>query len=249
MGKVKESLVPFVGTLGGLNFYFLDGKYTVRKAGGGFSARVHKKSPRIQENKSEFALAAQPNKDLRRALNPLTQNFKIPYLHSRLQGALLRFRKFTPAKRGERDVYQSLVTEQGLQALQAFDYTPLCPMEVGLPYTVTYDETTATLVLSTPEASLLKAPKGATHLKIRMTVICPNAERKEIDSYPSLETMLDLKALPEELALRPEKQPHTQDPFLVYLRVWFYSEDNNRMVGLKTKEALGLWCVGYGVNP
>ncbi|MEZ4857241.1 MAG: hypothetical protein R2781_00345 [Flavobacteriaceae bacterium] len=245
MGKVKESLVPFVGTLGGLNFYFLDGKYTVRRAGGGFSARVHKKSPRIQENKSEFALAAQPNKDLRRALYPLTQNFTIPYLHSRLQGALLRFRKFTPGKRGERDVYQSLVTESGLQVLKAFDYSPLCPMETALPYTVTNDETTATLVLSKPDASLLKTPKGATHIKIRMTVVCPDAQQREMDSYPSPEVLIDIKALPDSLVLTPEKNPPKKGPFLVYLRVWFAKDENGRMVELKSKDALGLWCVRY----
>lgn len=248
MGKVKESLVPFVGTVGGLNFYYLDGKYTVRKAGGGFSARVHKRNPRIQENKSEFALATQPNKHLRRALYPLTQNFKIPYLHSRLQGALLRFRAFTPGKRGERDVYQSLVTEPGLQGLQAFDYTPLCPMKTALPYTVTYDETTATMVLSKPDASLLKTPKGATHLRLRMTVVCPDVEKEEMDTYPSQEVYVELKALPETLILTPEKHPPQKGPFLVYLRVWFYSEDNSRMVALKSKDALGLWCVGYGVE-
>ncbi|MCB0457900.1 MAG: hypothetical protein KDC91_09165 [Flavobacteriaceae bacterium] len=248
MGSVKESLVPFVGTIGGLNFYFLDGKYTVRKAGGGFSARVHKKSPRIQENKSEFALAATPNRHLRRALHPLIQSFKIPYLHSRLQGALFCFRAFTPGKRGERDVYNSIVTAQGLQALQAFNYSPLCAMETALPYYVTYDEKTHVLQLNELDATSLKTPTEATHLKMRMTVVCPDAENKQMGSYPSEDVTLDLKALPEELVLTPEKVPPPKGPFLVYLRVWFYSEDNGRMVGLKTKEALGVWCVGYGGN-
>lgn len=247
MAKVKDPLFPFVGTVGGLNFYFLDGKPIVRRAGGGFSATVHKKSDRIKENKSEFALAARPNKDLRMALRPLFLNFKVPYLHSRLQGAFVNMRAFAKGARGKRHFYGCMVAEQGLLALQAFDYTPLCPMETSLPYTVVHDKDTHALKLSGLKRSSLTVPEGATHLRLRMTVVRPDAEAERTDSHPSEEVFLDLKALPKTLTLTPKVQPPPTGSWLVYVGAWFQKEEKGRMAGLYEKHALGFWCVGYGV--
>ena len=53
----QKGILPFVGTLGGLNFYYLHGKPIVRQAGGGFNAKDIKNKPsmrRVRENSSEF---------------------------------------------------------------------------------------------------------------------------------------------------------------------------------------------------
>uniref|UniRef100_UPI00404A21B5 hypothetical protein n=1 Tax=Gelidibacter sp. TaxID=2018083 RepID=UPI00404A21B5 len=53
----QKGVFPMVGTIGGVNFYYLNGKPVARAAGGGFNEKAiktKKSMQRVRENGSEF---------------------------------------------------------------------------------------------------------------------------------------------------------------------------------------------------
>lgn len=69
----QTGIIPLVGALNGINFYYLNGKAIARKAGGGFNGKAIKTKvsmQRVRENASEFGLCSDVNKAFRTALMP-----------------------------------------------------------------------------------------------------------------------------------------------------------------------------------
>jgi len=69
----QKGMIPLVGTIGGINFYYLNGKPVARAAGGGFNGKAIKTKSRMQrvlENASEFGHCSKVNKAFRMALRP-----------------------------------------------------------------------------------------------------------------------------------------------------------------------------------
>ena len=72
----QKGIIPLVGTLGGINFYYLNGKAVARTAGGGFNGKAIKTKAsmqRVRENVSEFGHCSEVNKAFRQALRPFTR--------------------------------------------------------------------------------------------------------------------------------------------------------------------------------
>lgn len=72
---------PLVGTIGGINFYYLNGEPIAREAGGGFNKKAIKKSPKMQivrDFNSEFGHASHVSKFFRRVLFPFIMVGIIP---------------------------------------------------------------------------------------------------------------------------------------------------------------------------
>ena len=67
----QKGIIPLVGTIGGVNFYYLNGQPIARRAGGGFNGKAIKTKAsmhRVRENASEFGHCSKVNKVFRHAL-------------------------------------------------------------------------------------------------------------------------------------------------------------------------------------
>lgn len=83
----QKGILPIVGTLRGVNFYFRKGKPVARKAGGGFNEKANKTKPsmeRVRANNSEFGNCSMVKSTFRIALFPFLSYYKEGTLHGRM---------------------------------------------------------------------------------------------------------------------------------------------------------------------
>ena len=130
MAKVAKSILPIVGTLDDVTFYYLNGQHIVRKASAGFNGKRIKTDPamrRVRENAKEFGHCSEGNKLFRYALTPLFTGYKFTFLHSRLMSLFQKVKKLdTTSKRGERQLHKAMLHSQAYSLFQQFNYTPSC---------------------------------------------------------------------------------------------------------------------------
>src|SRR5215217_7087423 len=83
----QVGIVPFVGTLNGINFYMRKGKPVARRAGGGFTGDAIKKDPsmvRVRENNTEFGHCSRVKKLFKDSLFPFLGKQRNEELQGRL---------------------------------------------------------------------------------------------------------------------------------------------------------------------
>ncbi len=247
MAKVN-SLIDFQGTIGGITFYLLNGELVARKAGGGFNRNAikNKKSMKlVRLQNSEFALAANANKQLRHAMGFLWGNFKLTFLHSRMQGMMQRIKTLDKgAGLGKRDAFRGMLTAEGLAELQQFTYTPDAPLSKILPYTAVLSEDAATVSLALLEGAAFAPVEGATHVSLRMGVAVLNEAERCVERFGSGSMVLPLGNLPEVVDLTTDHPVTGEGPKLVFLRAWYGKEEDGNMVHFRQKGALGFGVVG-----
>lgn len=129
---------PLVGTIGGINFYYLNGEPIAREAGGGFNKKAIKKSPKMQivrDFNSEFGHASHVSKFFRRVLFPFYYGWDNPNFHWELLSMFLKLRDLDVMnKRGARRASQGANTQEGKKILREFEYTPDFRLALVLPF-------------------------------------------------------------------------------------------------------------------
>ncbi|GAA4243219.1 hypothetical protein GCM10022292_17010 [Winogradskyella damuponensis] len=91
----QRGIIPLIGTLNGINFYYLNGKPIARKAGGGFTRKaIQTKSSmqHVRENATEFGHCSVVNKAFRSVLGLFYKGYKFTHFHSRLMGLFTRLK-------------------------------------------------------------------------------------------------------------------------------------------------------------
>ncbi len=125
----QEGPVFLEGTMGGINFYFSAGMPLARSAGGGFTRKAIKESPRmeaVRQSNREFAACSLVNKAFKQALQPFLLPNKDGTLHRRLMQLFLRIKDKDPAaEKGSRTVAGGLTTAEGRQLLREFNFLPV----------------------------------------------------------------------------------------------------------------------------
>lgn len=172
MAKVK-GIIPIVGTIGGINFYYRKGELIARKAGGGFNGKAIKTSPRmvrVREQNSEFANCSAVNKVFKQALRPLFVGYKDGTLHSRLMSLFLKIKTLDAVHvRGERTVAEGMATALGKKLLQDFDFTP--KRTTLLPAYTTFDWTTNSFVVDGFDINRVKFPANASFMEVALQLV------------------------------------------------------------------------------
>jgi hypothetical protein len=243
MAKVK-GLVKFTGTIDGMNFYYLNGKLVVRKAGGGFSKRAIKNSPRmemVRRNNSEFARCARANRELRHAIGPLKGKHKLTFLHSRLQSLLLTTRKLDHDRpKGERRGIVGLCTPDGLSMLRDFDINPDMPLRKALDTSLRFDARNGKVHIDKVDAEKITYPEAATHVRLRAILL---QVRPEEDAYKRSASELYTYKRGEEPDSLVLEIPHTHDQAatpIVFLGLRFLQEIDGKLYNLNSKNALAI---------
>jgi len=240
----QKGIIPLDGTLEGINFYYLNGKPIVRKAGGGFNSKAIKTKSsmqRVRENASEFGHCSGVNKAFRYALVPFYEGYTFSHFHSRLMGLFTRLKDLDATHmRGKRRVAQGMAQEDGLRLVSHFDYTPACNVAQVLPFEFGIDSTTYSLTIPNFDISTVGFVEGATHIAIRYGVL--DFDFKALDSQLHLATtlVLDRSYAGSTVTLEPTTLPSGLGTALCVLGVRFYQEIDGALYVLNAKESIGI---------
>ncbi|WP_308993239.1 hypothetical protein QLS71_014780 [Mariniflexile litorale] len=239
----QKGIIPLAGTLGGLNFYYLNGKPVVRQAGGGFNSKAIKTKDsmqRVRENGNEFGHCSHVNKVFKHALSPFYMGCKLTYLHSRLMRLFTQLKDLDLInKRGQRVVAEGIKTFEGLQLLKQFQYTPECEVQRILPFNFILDAHTFTLTISEFDIKHVGFVAGATHVKLSYGVLDFNFNALVSQLFMAPPLILDKEASITSILLTPQSLPTGLGIPLCVLGLRFYQNVDGTLYELCAQNTVG----------
>lgn len=243
MAKQKGILL-LAGTIGGINFYYLNGKPVARAAGGGFNGkaiRTKASMERVRENGSEFGHCSSVNKVFRQALLPIHNYHKFTFFHSRLMTLFTGLKDLdTVNERGKRHVAKGLETSAGKQMLMDFKYTPEClPLKV-FPFSYSLDWNAPALIFPEVSANRALFIEGATHLSLQFGVLDFNFETLMYDMQLAPPVFLAKDFMETSLSLSPTNPSTTVGTQIAVLGIRYYQEIEGEMYVLNGKNSVGV---------
>ncbi|MGV9002822.1 hypothetical protein [Flavobacterium sp.] len=147
MAKVK-GIIQLNGTIGGINFYTLNGVQIARKAGGGFNGKAIKTEAnmeKVRQNAREFGAVSQFVKHFKGSLAPMLYSFRFPKLHGQLMKLFFGIKKLdVVAVEGSRSVGGGLETLSGRHLLVGFSLPTYHSIYKALYQQVIFDGTSGT---------------------------------------------------------------------------------------------------------
>ncbi|WP_282030837.1 hypothetical protein [Winogradskyella eximia] len=240
----QTGIIPLVGTLNGINFYYLNGKPIARRAGGGFNGKAIKTKAsmqRVRENANEFGHCSAVNKAFRSALVPFYKGYTFTHFHSRLMGLFTRLKALdTTHKRGERCVADGIGQEQGLQLLQQFNYTPACLVRQVLPFEFRVSNTDLALSIADFDIEKVGFVEGATHIALMYGVLDFDFNSLVYEMHMATTLVLDRFYAGSTLTLEPNTLPSGLGTTLCVLGVRFYQEVDGALYVLNAKDSVGI---------
>lgn len=240
----QKGILPLVGSIGGINFYYLNGKAVAREGGGGFTSESVKTKPsmqRVRENGSEFGHCSRVNKEFRKALLAVHNYAKLTFFHRRLMTLFTGLKDLdTVNKRGERRVAKGLESAAGKKMLQGFTYTPDCIPLNAFPFAYSLDWNTATLLFPEVTAEHVIFIKGATHLSLQFGVLDFNFETFEYDLQLAPPLLLVRDFSETSLSLSASNLPASIGTQIAVLGIRYYQEVEGQLYVLNAKNGVGI---------
>lgn len=244
----QKGIIPLVGTIGGINFYYLNGKPVARRAGGGFNGKAIKTKAsmqRVRENGSEFGQCSQVNKAFRQALRPFYKGYTFTYFHSRLMGLFTQLKDLDlVGTRGNRVVSEGVATAEGMHLLKAFVYTPDCRIGSVLPFNFDVDASTYVLTIRDFDIGRVRFIGGATHIELTYGVLDFSFETLAFELHLAPPLILDRHYAATSVSLVPESLPTGMGTVLCVLGVRYYEEVNGERYVLNAADGVGFGIVG-----
>lgn len=240
----QTGIIPLVGTLNGINFYYLNGKPIARKAGGGFTKKAIKNKAsmqRVRENANEFGHCSEVNKAFRLALVPFYKGYTFTHFHSRLMGLFTRIKTLdTTSKRGKRIVNQGIGQAQGLQLLEQFSYTPACDVRQILPFEFGVSNTDYALTITDFNMEQVSFAEGATHMALTYGVLDFDFDSLNYALHLAPPLVLDCSYASSTLILTPDTLQNGLGTALCVLGVRFYQAVDGALYVLNAKDSVGI---------
>lgn len=161
------------GTLGGINYYFLEGEALARRSGGGFTREAIKEGAnmvKVRESNSEFALCSQVNKVFKQAMHLFLCGYQDGTLHRRLMQLFLKIKDCDPiSERGKRSVHQGISVKPGKQLLTDFIFTPQRPQIFSCSYGFDWDA--LSFKVDEYKVNEREFPDGADYMEVSVGLI------------------------------------------------------------------------------
>ena len=240
----QKGIIPLVGTLGGINFYYLNGKAIARKAGGGFNGKAIKTKrsmQRVRENASEFGHCSSVNKAFRTALVPFFRGYRFPYFHSRLMGLFTRLKDLDAInKRGQRRVANGIAHSDGLKLVEHFNYTPVCNVGQVLPFGFAINSSNFELTITDFDINQVGFVEGATHIALLYGVLDFDFDSLDSQLHLAPTLVLDAIDMVSSLTLTPGTLPSGLGTTLCVLGVRFYQAIDGALYALNGKDSVGI---------
>ena len=244
----QKGILPLVGTLGGVNFYYLNGKAVARKAGGGFNGKAIKSKAsmqRVRENGSEFGHCSRVNKVFRQALQPFYSGYTFTHFHSRLMTLFTRLKTLdSTSARGERRVGLGVGTATGAQLLCDFEYTPDCRLHTVLPFPFSMDWGTYTFSISDFDVTQVVFSPGATHLVLQFGVLDFDFDTLAYHLHLADAVVLSKTFSDTSIHMTPTTFPNGSGTVLAVCGVRYYQEVGGVKYLLNSKNSVGFEVVG-----
>jgi hypothetical protein len=247
----QKGVFPMVGTIGGVNFYYLNGKPVARAAGGGFNGKAiktKKSMQRVRENGSEFGHCSKVNKAFRLALRPFYNTKRFTFFHSRLMGLFTGLKDLDTVNiRGKRCVANGVGTEEGKRLLVDFAYTPDCTPKMVLPFSFAMDWGTYSLHITQMAMRSVRFITGATHIELRFGILDFDFESLAYKLHMSDSVFLTPSYAGSDVTMVPNSLPTVLGTDMAVLGVRFHQEIDGKRYLLNADDGVGIWVVGFGV--
>lgn len=239
----QKGLFKLRGTIGGVNYYFINGVGYARTAGGGFNGQAIRSLPsmqRVRENASEFGHCSRVKKAFRLALFPLFNPPKSSVLHRRTMSLFTQLKDLDGiSARGQRRVAKGLETIRGKQLLQAFEFVPENKAVGFVLDSSTFDWPSQTLTIEALDLNSLFFPKGATHLALSFGVLDFDFETLNSQLYCAPLAILEKSSQVSSVALTPETVVVPSAIGLAVLGVQFYKVEASEVYSFEGLKSFG----------
>ena len=239
----QAGILKINGSLDGLNFYMLNGKHIVRKAGGGFTRKAIKTKASmrsVRESNNEFGHCSKVNKAFRTALFAFHTGHQVLPFHHKLMPFFYKLKDLDEVHtRGQRTVGTGIMTEAGRSLLFDFNYTPHCDPKEKLPFEMRYDSQEHRLNITDLDPTDVSFPKGASRLQLQFGVLDFNFETLKHALYLSESRVYDAGSSITSPELRVNITEAIQGTLLPVLGIRFYMGANERFLALKGVEGSG----------
>lgn len=182
--------------MGGISFYYSDGKFLARMANGPSKDRIDKDPAfkRTRENNTEFGGSARAAKAFRRSLGGVLQSMAGTRLTSRLTKMFKSINLKGTGKRGQRAIELSANRD----SLVNFDLNSKISFSsvFSAPFTVSNNPERNEAVIEIPgfvPGDFIKAPSGASHFKMvaALGVVSDYVYNADTKQYEALKPALD----------------------------------------------------------
>ena len=244
----QKGIIPLVGTIGGINFYYLNGKPVARVAGGGFNGaaiKTKKSMERVRENASEFGSCSRVNKVFRQSLRPFYNNHRFTFFHSRLMSLFTNLKKLdADSARGARRVFKGLETNAGKRLLLDFTYTPDCQPQLVLPFSYSMDWPTYTLTIPQFDIQQVSFITGATHVALQFGVLDFNFETLDYGLHLAAPLVLAKDDAHTPLSVTPASLPTGLGLQLAVVGIRYYQQVDGLMYVLNAENGVGIGVLG-----
>ena len=240
----QKGILPIVGTLGGVNFYYRKGKPVARKAGGGFNGKAIKTKPsmvRVRENSSEFGNCSKVKSAFRFALAPFLSYYKDGTLHGRMMHLFQEIKKFdTSSVRGARTVGNGILTTEGLALFRNFKFTPSCRMDEVVPMSASYDVLSCVYSVVGFDITSVEFPRSATHMELQFGVLGVAFDAGIYKMFMAAPLVFEKGVEVDAFAMAPAILPDAGLHRIAFVGVTFYQELNGVKYVLKEDGNVGV---------
>ncbi|RZK13037.1 MAG: hypothetical protein EOO46_00920 [Flavobacterium sp.] len=240
----QVGIVPFVGTLDGINFYMRKGKPVARKAGGGFNGTSIKKSAtmvRVRENNTEFGHCSRVKKLFKDSLYPFLGTQRNEELQGRLMQLFLKIKDADKVSgRGKRQIGVGLEDADGTALLDGFCFTPFClQAENGV-----YDVLSNTYTLSGFAPKKMAFTTGATHFELQFGVVVLDLLEEKAVLYKSEAVRVPKNGVVQDVVLPVVVPAGVNGVRIGVLHYRFSQEVNGDFYGFQEQSGFGVKVVG-----
>ncbi len=243
----QKGIIPLSGTLEGINFYFRNGVAVARKAGGGFTSKAVKNSPkmvRVRENSSEFGNCSKTKKVIRESLQSVYKDYKDVFLHGRMMQLLQQVKnQDTFSVRGQRNVAKGLTTVAGQQLLYSFRFTEGFRLADYSDFGIAVDPTNFALMLNRFDTQRITSPQHATHFRLTYLVCSYDFSVFSYRQFEASQLFSVQDVVTSPLFFIPDVPTEGLTNVICYFVVQFYQEVGGVSYVLKDLNTLGLSCV------
>lgn len=238
----QEGPLYFEGTLGGINFYFLEGEALARRSGGGFTREAIKNGPhmeKVRESNSEFGGCSKVNKEFKKALQPYLEGYRDGSLHRRLMQLFLKIKELDLlSERGKRSVHQGIFLRAGKQLLKDFVFTPQRSPVLGCSYG--FDWNILTFKVSDFNVDQVPFPKGSDYMEVLVGLIRFDFVSLDYQQSFAKAVVLARNFTEDSFEIILDEVPQGKGILFSVVRVLFYQTNNGKRCLLPGGDAYGV---------
>lgn len=255
----QKGIIQLKGTLDGICYYQLNGKYISRKAVGPSKERINNDPAfkNVKSNNQEFGAASMLSKAIRTGLAANAVNFKDTYMASRLSGLCRKIIQKGRGNLGQREANLHN-NPKALIGFQLNKEKPFNQIYTVIPL-ITYNTSNNRITILIPKSTnnnLIKRPKSATHFQLTAALsIVSNYHWKPIVNaykpiHPKqnglgitqqtqpLDANIDHTQLKIQLHIPTTNPINPNTAITVWLGITYLEKQNNQYISFKTGQSM-----------